>query len=284
MSGENISMKSNLKVSIICFLIIILMIGGCEKNMVHTELDLKAKLEAISDEDLAVLAEKKIFFGHKSVGENIMEGIMLIQKDNPRFSKIKVIGLREARDIPNPGIYHGMIGKNGFADTKFSAFKNFLNDNRFKGKFDIAAMKLCYIDIMEQNDETDIFNQYQKCISEVQNSNPSLELVHITTPLTVHSMGIRSWIKTIIKGDKSNYKRSRYNGMLKSYYKDNGFIYDLAFVESTYPNGNRESFTYGGEEAYSLIHEYTSDGGHLNDLGKKIAALEFVRLLINASK
>ncbi|MCK5076580.1 MAG: hypothetical protein KAR38_09400, partial [Calditrichia bacterium] len=74
-----------------------------------------------------------------------------------------------------------------------------------------------------------------------------------------------------------------YNELLKETFKDEP-VFNLAKVESTYPDGSRESFTQNGKTYYSLIRNYTYDGGHLNELGRQIAAKELMKVLAEAVK
>jgi hypothetical protein len=58
-------------------------------------------------------------------------------------------------------------------------------------------------------------------------------------------------------------------------------IIDIAKIESTYPDGSRCSFTMDGKTYYSMVPEYTSDGGHLNETGRKKVAEQFLILPAN---
>ena len=48
-----------------------------------------------------------------------------------------------------------------------------------------------------------------------------------------------------------------------------------------YPDGTRCSFTKDGKTYYSMVPEYTTDGGHLNEIGRKKVAEQFLILLAN---
>ncbi len=97
---------------------------------------------------------------------------------------------------------------------------------------------------------------------------------------------IKTWIKKII-GKKDiweyddNIKRNQYNQLLKEYYEGKEPVFDLAKIESTYPDGKRCTFEKDGKTYYSLVSEYTSDGGHLNEKGRKIVAEKLLVFLAN---
>ena len=68
--------------------------------------------------------------------------------------------------------------------------------------------------------------------------------------------------------------------MLLNKYNNSDIIYDLARIESTYQNNKREFFKYQNKKYYSLIKEYTYDGGHLNQYGRKLVAQELLKVLL----
>ncbi len=58
-------------------------------------------------------------------------------------------------------------------------------------------------------------------------------------------------------------------------------FFDIAKIESTFPDGTRSTFTKDGKTYYSMVPEYTHDGGHLNEMGRKKVAKQFLLLLAN---
>jgi hypothetical protein len=58
-------------------------------------------------------------------------------------------------------------------------------------------------------------------------------------------------------------------------------IIDIAKIESTYPDGTRCSFSIDGKTYYSMAPEYTSDGGHLYEIGRKKVAEQLLIFLAN---
>jgi len=72
----------------------------------------------------------------------------------------------------------------------------------------------------------------------------------------------------------ANAKRCEFNARLRRHYAGQP-VYDLAQVESTYPDGRQTS---------SLISDYASDHGHLNQSGRRIAARELIRALASTQK
>ena len=65
--------------------------------------------------------------------------------------------------------------------------------------------------------------------------------------------------------------------MRQNYSEDD--IFDLAKFQSTYPDGNRESFDHESKTYYNLIDDYTYDGGHLTEIGSKWIASNLIKKL-----
>jgi len=147
---------------------------------------------------------------------------------------------------------------------------------------DVAILKFCYADIERDTDESQVFEYYKETISRLKQEHPKTVFVHVTIPLTVRNAAWRRWAKTLIGREEASditaLKRNNFNDAMRKAYAAEP-IFDLAAVESTFPTGGRRSFSFAGQEVYELAEEYTSDGGHLNQMGSRLAAKEFVKTL-----
>jgi hypothetical protein len=56
-------------------------------------------------------------------------------------------------------------------------------------------------------------------------------------------------------------------------------VFDLAAIESTRPDGGRETFEVEGRQVPALVPAYTDDGGHLNGPAAERVARQLVALL-----
>jgi hypothetical protein len=74
-----------------------------------------------------------------------------------------------------------------------------------------------------------------------------MTVVHFTNPLTQRQTGPKAWIKKIIGrpigGVDDNIKRNKYNDMLINQYEGKEPIFDIAKIESTFPDSSRFSFS-----------------------------------------
>ncbi len=223
-------------------------------------------LSGIQKEQLEELSRLKIFFGHQSVGNNIINGIKLIQSQDDRFKSIKIFNQWDDSALTNGGIFETLIGENEKPLTKLAAFKEQLFNNEFGAKLDVAMMKFCYIDFFDDTDVHALFESYRQTINEIKAKFPQLTIIHITVPLRVHE-------------NKRNVLRHQFNLLLRKEFSAEP-IFDLAKVESSKPNGEQVLFTYEGKEYPKLYKGYAKDAGHLNKVGQWLAARELLRILI----
>ena len=84
-----------------------------------------------------------------------------------------------------------------------------------------------------------------------------------------------------MKSYDDNIKRSEFNDRLREEYGTKEFLFDLATLESTYPDGSKAIFKDSGKTYYHMVPDYTDDGGHLNERGRKIIAENLLIFLAN---
>ncbi|MDY6934872.1 MAG: hypothetical protein SVZ03_11725 [Spirochaetota bacterium] len=224
---------------------------------------------------LKKLTEKRIYFGHQSVGFNIIDGINDIIKENSSI-KLNIVKTDNIEDFKRPIFAHSQNGINKDPKSKVDAFTN-LMEKGLGDKVDIAFFKFCYVDILNDTNVNEVFNYYKSAMMRLKNRYPKTLFIHVTVPLMREAKGPKAFIKSII-GRDHNIVRNQFNDLLREEY-DKNRIFDLARFESTYPKGQREARKKGGKYSYSLIPEYTDDGGHLNEKGRKIIAEQFLIFL-----
>jgi hypothetical protein len=223
------------------------------------------------------LAGKKIFFGHQSVGYNIVEGLEQIEKQVPGI-KLTIAEIKRASDLNGAEFAHAAIGENEDPHSKMQAFADYV-EKGIGAKADIAFFKFCYIDINADSDIDTMFNEYRETMGQLKKKYPRLLFIHATVPLKESKTSVRSLIKTALGKEDQNIKRNRYNDMLRKEYGGKEPLFDIARAESTRPDGTRSSFTKNGTTYYSLATEYSDDGGHLNEAGQLAVAQELLILL-----
>lgn len=252
--------------------------------MLNNKVNYQANLLFSVELNLTTTYEKYIFFGHMSVGFNIMNGLRHIFELNKGIQNIKIIKLESKFEVDKPAIYHIKNGKNGYPKSKCDSFKEMILEKNLGNQLDIAFFKLCYVDIHKDTHIEEVFKYYVNTIDEIKKDFSHLKIIHVTLPLYSHAWGLKGKIKRVLRPDLSNVQRNLYNELLRKKYKDKAPIYDLAKIESTLPDGSRSFFQYKGKRYYSLYDQYSSDGGHLNELGQLVAAKELLKILAEVSE
>jgi hypothetical protein len=238
------------------------------------------------------LAEKKIYFGHHSVGKNIIEGLNEILEQHPNI-KLNIIKAKTAgQTLQQPGFYEGGVGRNFHPMTKIESFREKI-DNGYGASADIAFFKFCFVDFNPNTDIETLFKAYSTTLDELSKKYPQTTFAAVTAPLSCYAPGLRgvkkrikTFIKTII-GKVNTYDFSsanRFNELLLQKYTGKIPVFDLARVESTKPDGTRVIKEKNGTKNYELVPMYTTDGGHLNKRGKQVVAEQFLLFLVELAQ
>lgn len=252
--------------------------------MAAIALMLSSALHAASlRDDLNTLAHERVYFGHQSVGKNILDGLKELSE--AQGVPLNIAEVPRAGSLQGPGIGHVFVPENGDPLRKLANFKLALGEG---SQADLALVKFCYVDIKADTDMRALFDAYRQTIDELRAKNPRTIFVHVTLPLTTVQTGPKAWAKRLLgrapNGTLDNVKRDQYNTLLRRTYAGREPIFDLARVESIAGDGTQATVQWDGTQAPALVSAYTDDGGHLNHVGRLRAAEEFVRVLAAARR
>lgn len=240
---------------------------------------------AVTPSTLEKIAGSRIYFGHQSVGYNILDGILDILHAEPG-STMQLVDTRDPAALGIPVFAHAAVGKNRAPDSKLADFAALMKSG-IGSRVNIAFLKFCYVDITAGTDVKQVFAHYEQTMALLKKQFPGVAFVHVTAPLTADQTDVKTSVKNMIKkmlgkpvsGYKDNVARDRYNNLLRNAYSGKEPIFDLAAVESTLPDGGRTGGTKDGATYPSLAPAYTDDGGHLNQLGRRIVAAQLLNFL-----
>ena len=237
-------------------------------------------------EALERVAGKRIFFGHQSVGRDILGGMRQIAAERPGV-RLTIVETTDPAAFDRPVFAHARIGKNRDPDSKCDAFARILGGG-VGDKADIAFFKFCYIDFSAGMDASRLYRRYRDTLSGLSARFPRTRFLPVTAPLTCPDRrpawgrlagllsGADSWVH-------ANRERNRFNELLRSDSEGKEPVYDLAILESTAPDGTQAMSVRDGIASPSLFRGYTDDGGHLNSHGKRVAAENLLLLLADLS-
>ncbi len=265
-----------------------LLISACgDKSMNKSEVTIQSK--HIPEKVWNKLSAKKIYFGHMSVGYNIIDGINDLMKSNPAI-KLNIQDTTDLSNFKNGVFAHSQNGENVKPKTKVDAFVKTMDSGLAK-QVDIAFFKFCYVDINKDTDVKELFKYYTSAMSKLKKKYPNVTFLHMTVPITTEGemVNIKTQLKEIIKkiigretnkqqDISSNIKRNEFNDLIKSEY-DPKIIIDLEQFESTNNDGSPYWSNNGGVKHKSMVPAYTFDGGHLNETGRIAIADKFLTQL-----
>lgn len=230
--------------------------------------------------DLEALSQRALYFGHQSVGENLLNGAARLfaraERPVPRL-----VDTQEPSAV-EPGVWaHSLLGRNQDPFGKIAAFAAALNGG-IGARADVAFFKLCYIDFDASTDATALFDAYRATLAELERSYPRTRFVHVTVPLTTVETGVKAAVKRLLGrpvwGERENLRRHAYNELLRRTYRASS-IFDLAALESTRPDGSPYLVEVDGVDVPALLPEFTYDGGHLAEGARERLAAELIRVL-----
>lgn len=217
---------------------------------------------------VATASRQRVFFGHQSVGFNVMKGINQLFRANGAGTP-EYIDLDKKEPVPDRTsrgfVAHNKIGTNGQAFSKIAEFDSLIR-NGFADQLDVALFKLCYVDIDARTNVGSIFRKYRTVLRELERDFPELAFVHVTVPLQTDAAA-------------ANVTRTRLNTMLRREYGKSGLLWDIAALESTDPKGRK----VGGKGYEALFRGYASDGAHLNEQGGQVAAAGLLRVIAHTA-
>ena len=226
---------------------------------------------------------RRVFFGHQSVGYGVVEGVAALVAEGSAPG-LAIAESRLPPDGEGPCLVHAAIGRNGDPLGKIADFEGIIRGGMGEG-VGLALMKFCYVDITAETDVDRLFARYRRAMAGLMEEFPSLTLVHVTAPLTARDRGVKGAVRRLLglaSGSAAdNAARGRFNALMRTEYAGRGPQFDLALLEST--GGGAPGAAGAGDACQYLAEDYTDDGGHLNEPGRRRAAEALLAVLAAAS-
>lgn len=266
--------------------IVALVLSACGGEEMTDSSIKTADINDVSQEDWKELASKTIYFGHHSVGRNILDGVAEVMQEHPQV-QLNIKDVQGAQDLNGPVLAHSIIGQNRDPQSKINDFKHKMSSGMGE-RVDVAFFKFCYVDINRDTDINAMFEEYADAMDELQRAYPNVTFVHSTVPLQVAGSSLKNAIKKLIGRplyqQEANIKRNQFNQLLLDKYSGYSPVFDLAGFESLSAAGKRTGFKAGDGIYFTLNPEYSSDGSHLNSKGQTAIATEFLIFLQSIQK
>lgn len=273
----------NITAKIIALCSLLVALAGCSESVGNEQMSIM-RLQDVSEDKLNTLSSRTYFFGHQSVGRNMLDGLRMVMKDNPSV-KLKIVDSENASNLEPGAFLHSNVGKNRFPQTKIDQYSEALHSG-LGDQVDTAFLKFCYVDLSQAGDAAQLFEQYKASVEDLKSKYPSTTFVHFTLPVKSIPGGMKVKIKNLVGKEvpqqMDNIRRAEYNQLLRAAYTGQDPIFDIARFESIDPStGEAFNFSFGGNQYEAMSPGNTYDGGHLSDKGKRWIAEQLVVFLAN---
>lgn len=224
------------------------------------------------------LAARRLFFGHQSVGGNILDGVVKVLAEHPDIG-LRVVEASDPARMTAPALYHARIGKNGAPQTKLESFRQ-IAGAMGEGA---AMVKYCYVDVDAGTDPAKLFGAYRDGIAALKAANPSLTVVHLTLPLQADWGHFHHYWR-VLRNQLTTYRelnslRHAFNEQVRQTYGGRDPIFDLAQLQSVGADGREQAVRWQWRRVPVLARDWTEDGGHLNEAGRRRVGEAFLAFL-----
>jgi hypothetical protein len=243
------------------------LLAGCGSG------DTNAPPRPVAVEMTDTLETARVYFGHQSVGRDILAGIAEVAPT------LQVVQLDQLPTVAGGTLAESSIGVNGQPASKDVAF---LEAVEHLAPGEIALYKYCYLDMAADTNPDSLFASYAATLTAARSSG--VRILAATMPVTTVAPAWKRWNKQAlgrVTDTDLNLKRQKFNDLVRANYDDRSLV-DLARMESTLENGNRSTIEVAGRVVEVLPDAHTDDGAHLNTRGRRQVATEFVNALAAA--
>ena len=133
---------------------------------------------AITMANLTAVARTRVFFGHRSIGMNVLDAVPGVYADHG--ASAPPIALGRAEPGPNGGfIAHQFIGENTKPLLKIEDFNRTMRDGMGR-QVDVALMKFCSLDITSSTDVDALFARYRDTMAALERDFPHVTFIYMT--------------------------------------------------------------------------------------------------------
>ncbi len=123
------------------------LVAGCDRLERTSMAESRA---TITRDQWEAVGRRLVFFGHQSVGDNILDGLRHLSQTSG-WSALTFVEIDRTPVASSAAFIHARIGQNGDPQSKINAFRQAL-ESGLGAKVDVAMMKFCFWDIRHDTD------------------------------------------------------------------------------------------------------------------------------------
>lgn len=220
--------------------------------------------DVLTASKLTSVSDKRILFGHQSVGSNMVSGIPALYASYGLGPPNITTDISRINSTQGGLFAEFYVGNNTDPLGKITDFNTKLRT--YNNNLDIAFMKFCFVDIVQGVNVNQIFTSYKNTMNSLAADFPTIKFVYFTAALDTYDTN-----NAVI--------REQLNSLIRTEYGATGRVFDLARIESTRPDGTRVMGNTSGNVYYQLYSGYSNDGGHLNATGQQLVNTALFALL-----
>jgi len=266
---------------------ILMLFTGCQKESFEKDQFYRMYGRGTGDVGsfIGQLMDQKVYFGHQSVGYNILDGVE--QWQNETGIVLSKSFTRDFSSGAETSIVHFRVGENGEPHAKIDDFVALVSQIPEEEK-SIAFFKFCFADFNEDTDVDELFAYFSEKMLYLKDKHTNIKFVITTIPAMAVQKGWRALAKKILGrapyGYSQNISISEFNQKVLSEFKGILPVFDLAGIEVTRPDGTMETFRHKGKDYPCMPDYYASDYGHLNDFGARTVSYNLLAFLAEELK
>ena len=265
-------------IAAVCAVIFLLGAGACsgyKEDELVQDAQLKIALNALSG--------FRVYFGHHSVGGEILLGVSELASVNE--VSVSIVAANEQEEYDQGTIVHGNVGMNEDPISKIKHFDAIMRGG-MATVVDAAFFKFCFVDVDRETNVDELFREYRAVVGALERDYPDVIFLHVTMPIVSRPLPLITRAKNFAKAilgryivsSRLNLIRETYNDKLREAYSESGRLFDLARIQAI---GTDESVntTRTEDRSRAMQRAFTYDGGHLNRYGRQHIATELIRFL-----
>jgi hypothetical protein len=237
--------------------------------------------DASTRDELARLSQRRIFFGHQSIGKNLLDGLQRLAAEEG--APLKIVETTEPGRVSPGTVAHALIGQNEDPAGKIADFERIMSSGMAEA-VDVAFMKLCAADIDENTkDVAALFAVYRETMRNLRARYPQTTFLHVTVPIVSGEPWLKALVKPLLRRTRNaqdNARREEFNALMRQAYGGKEPLFDMARAESTWPDGRPETTALWFSRVPAMVPTYTTDSAHLSSFGGVHLARELVSILM----